>query len=407
MDNNELQKKLNRFHEHLEKKERVASEQKISETYLNLARAVDGEICNNFAGSYCLVKKCYPANYQHGDPVLDKTTGMQSLPLSAFTVEDNLKTVPLSSLLFLDTETTGLGGTGAVAFLVGCGSFVKNGFEVRQYLVPDYTDETSMLESLLDELGPEKTLVTYNGAAFDIPLLRDRMIINRVGRNIEMSGHIDLLHPTRRLFRRRLAGCSLVNVEREIFAFERQDDIPGYLIPSVYFDWLNNQNPGLLPQVLEHNRLDIVSLCFLVKHLAEIYLSDGDNLTYMDDIHSLSRIYGRRKDNEKITSLYRRIDSFDNREIPDDMLWYHSLVFKKVKDFTKAVDLWQKLSVKKSREGFGANIELAKYYEHRLKDIDKAVFHTRMADGYQASSKNQKKDLEKRFKRLSFKHKHL
>ena len=40
-------------------------------------------------------------------------------------------------ILYLDTETTGLGGSGTVAFLVGMGYLTDTGFEVHQFLMRD------------------------------------------------------------------------------------------------------------------------------------------------------------------------------------------------------------------------------------------------------------------------------
>jgi uncharacterized protein YprB with RNaseH-like and TPR domain len=278
MNSDNLKNKLRRFDSHIQPAGKRSETAPAPDHYQLMAEHLGGELVSNYAGVYCLVRTRYSRQYRHGALELAPDRSLRPLTRSAFTVQAQPGRVDPSSLLFLDTETTGLGGAGAVAFLVGCGSLVDNEFEVRQYLIPDYSDETAVLEAVLTELGEDKTVVTYNGAAFDLPLLRGRMIVNRVARDIPTADHIDLLHSARRLFRRRLADCTLTNVERELFDFHRDDDVPGYLIPSIYFDWLSERRLDNMVGVLEHNRLDIVSLWFLVNHIARAFESDGASL---------------------------------------------------------------------------------------------------------------------------------
>ena len=307
----------------------------------------------------------------------------------------------LDELLFFDIETTGLGGAGAVAFLIGCGSVVSEGFEVRQYLLPDFSDETAMLEKVLEELNPDKTIVSYNGVAFDMSMIRDRMIVNRVARKIKTTGHIDLLHSVRRLFKRRLGDCSLGNVEQELFGFYREDDIPGYLIPSVYFDWLGSEALDDMETVMEHNRWDIFSLYFLINHINRVFQTEGASLDEVDDLYSLSRVYGRRKRNDKVLSLYGEIEKSGPSPLDDDVLWFSSLAMKRTGQWPEAIRVWLRLAETPGREGYRANLELAKYFEHKLKDIEKALNHTRRAFRICPDSPSHKEQLQRRLNRLS------
>jgi len=400
MSSKSPQDKLNRYRDLIVGKATPAAKERAPKHYLRLAEFLGGTVETNHAGAYCLVKETYPLDHCHGNMTGDFYAPDLGWPRAAFTSAEEEGRVDLSSLLFFDTETTGLGGSGAVAFLVGCGSVVEDGFEVRQYLIPDYPDEAAMLEALLIEFGPEKTLVSFNGAAFDLPLLRSRMIINRVARHIDYDFPIDLLHPSRRLFRRRLGDCTLTNLERELFQFYRDGDIPGYLIPSVYFDWLSEQTMEPLGVVLEHNRLDILSLYYLVNLVAEAYQSEGETLTEVDDLHSLSRLYGRRRQTDKVQDCYRRIDDLTDRRLPEDIVLFHSLNFKRAGDLPQAVALWQQLSQSQSREGFLANLELAKYFEHRARDFQQALECTRRAERLFTPSTRVKSALRRRLSRL-------
>jgi hypothetical protein len=367
--------------------------------YRQMAEQLGAELITNHAGVYCLKRTLYPATYRHGQALLSRLDPDRPLALSAFTPDDRAGVVNLRRTMFFDTETTGLGGAGVVPFLCGCGSFTLEGFEVRQYILPDYSDEAALLEDLLEEFGENTTVVSYNGKAFDEPIVRDRMIINRVARQIPMGEHVDLLHATRRLFRRRLQDCTLGNIERRLFGFERTDDIPGYLIPTVYFEWLSEQKLDLMHDVIEHNCLDIITLAFLADHLATIFDSSGETLDRTDDIHSLARVYGRRKQNDEVNKLYQRIAGDSPENLPEDVRWYHSLALKRGGEWDGAVSLWLGLASSNSREGYRANVELAKYFEHRQPDLSRAIEYARRARRV-CSYPSHLKALDHRLRRL-------
>lgn len=369
--------------------------------YRRLASELGGHLVTRQEGTCCVVKTLFPAGSSLGEVYLEDEVPEAVVTGSAFSNREIDGETTLSSMLFFDIETTGLGGTGTVAFLVGCGSRVAEGFEVRQYLLPDYTDETALLEQVLTELGPDKTIVSYNGAAFDLSIVRDRMIINRVAREIKTAGHIDLLHTTRRLFKRRLGDCSLGNIERELFGFYREDDIPGYLIPSVYFDWLAGENLDNMKEVLKHNRLDILSLYFLVTQINNIFLTEGTDLDRVEDIYSLSRIYGKRKQVDKVINLYGLLKRDGNEALTGEMHFFHSLAMKRAGQWSSAVEIWQALAEADGREAFLANLELAKYYEHREKNLQKALYYTRSAITLGPHSIYLQNQLKRRLDRLS------
>ncbi|MBN1213541.1 MAG: ribonuclease H-like domain-containing protein [candidate division Zixibacteria bacterium] len=371
--------------------------------YSRMATELGGELVNRPEGTYCLVKKFFPEGTVLGQAQLEEVDPDISFSCSAFSALEESGEVTVADLLFFDIETTGLGGAGTVAFLIGCGSVIEGGFEVRQYLLPDYTDETAVLEQVLEELSPDKTIVSYNGAAFDLSLVRDRMIVNRVAREIKTAGHIDLLHSVRRLFKRRLGDCSLGSVERELLGFYREEDIPGYLIPSVYFDWLSEENLEDMAGVMEHNQLDIFSLYFLLSHIDRVFRTEGACLENVADIYSLSRVYGRRKKNEKVIELYRSMGKSSREPLTGDILYFHSLAMKRNGCWDEAVNIWQTLSETAGRESYLANLELAKYFEHREKNVEKALGFARKAHQLCPDSLSQQEHLKKRLERLSLK----
>jgi hypothetical protein len=131
--------------------------------------------------------------------------------------------------------------------------------------------------------------------------------------------------------------------------------------------------------VLEHNRLDIVSLYFLGGMLASVFQSDGGDLTEVDDIHSLARLYGRRRQYRRTAELFRRMDGDESEPLSPDVILYHAYNFKRNGDWQEAVRLWQMLEGRAGREEYWAQVELAKYFEHRQTNLAEALRHAEAA----------------------------
>src|SRR5216683_8339048 len=172
-----------------------------------------------------------------------------------------VRDVPPREWAFLDTETTGLaGGTGTCAFLVGVGRITPEGFRVRQFFMRDYGEEASVLDALARHLAPFRVLITYNGLTFDQPLLETRYRLNRARPPFARLEHLDLLFGARRLWKLRFESCRLVDLESQILGVEREGDLPGALIPYVYFEYLRTREAARLLPIFHHNAIDILSL---------------------------------------------------------------------------------------------------------------------------------------------------
>jgi len=347
----------------------------IPERYQKAADFLGGEIDSGAGGTFVRIINDFDADYMHGARRLVDLKGLSGFKKAYFSsgmVDSNEELRP-DKMLFFDMETTGLGGSGTVAFLIGFGSVTDNGFQVRQYFLPDYPDEESMLEAVRSEIDEESIIVSYNGRAFDIPILVDRMIINRVERNLKFAEHIDLLHPVRRFYRRRLQRCNLTNVEQNILDFHRADDIPGQLVPAVYFNWLANDDTELLDRVQEHHLNDIISLYFLMHHLAEIQEAPVEKITEPDDILSMVKILEKKREHESISHILESLSDLVHHHNRHDILFLHSLAYKRCGRIEKALPIWEYICTGVSPEAFLSRIELAKYYEHTVRDFRRAL----------------------------------
>jgi len=119
-----------------------------------------------------------PIDHVHGSGRLADLLAFDSELVADVASHPGLRQAELSHLVFLDTETTGLvGGAGTLVFLVGVGTYVEGAFRLRQYFLRNPDEEAAMLLALQPDLEAAHGFVTFNGRAFDLPLLETRYII--------------------------------------------------------------------------------------------------------------------------------------------------------------------------------------------------------------------------------------
>jgi hypothetical protein len=173
-------------------------------------------------------------------------------------------------LRFFDLETTGLsGGAGTISFLACVGEPREEGLLLRQFFLSDYPGEKAFVAAVLGCLGPDGVVVSYNGRAFDLPLLRTRCIMN--GLIPPDPLHLDLLHTARRLWRSAHGGASLGLLEEGVLGLRRGPDVPGSRIPGVWFEFLAAGDHLEMPLVLSHNAFDVEGLASLFFAAASAY----------------------------------------------------------------------------------------------------------------------------------------
>ncbi len=234
---------------------------------------VDLQCVETAFGDVYLSERRWPLEHYHGHSALGEALKVEPVAVSRLT--RGLEREHIPQAVFIDVETTGLaGGTGTFAFLIGLGTFEGDSFLVRQFFLTGPSGEEAMLAAALESLSSAAALVTFNGRCFDLPLLETRFTLNRL-RPPGALPHLDLLHPTRRLYRRRLPSCRLAHLETALLGLEREDDVPGWLIPSLYFDYLRFGRAAPLEAVFRHNSLDILSMVTLFAHLARVISGKG------------------------------------------------------------------------------------------------------------------------------------
>jgi len=283
----------------------------------------------------------------------------------------------LDSALFLDLETTGLaGGTGTLPFLVGMGYYRDGRFNVAQYFLSEMGDEGRMVRELGQFFREMdfKSVVTYNGKAFDMPLLETRFALQRERFPLAGLPHLDFLFSARHLWKHRYESCRLSHLAREIVRADRDEDIPGAEIPIRYFQYIRSGDFSLIEPILYHNQEDILSLLGVVIEGALLFdrgrRPSQDKADAMDLV-GIGRLCESAGDLERSIELFEKALKGDlSCEISVQVRTKLGRHFKKNRAWDKAVPLWQGAA---GGDAFSSCRELAMYYEHREKNYEEAI----------------------------------
>ncbi len=368
--------------------------------YARAAATLGGSVVTREHGAVIVVEREYRPDSLYGrsligDLVASIDEGGQAMAMlkQAWPSTRNHGGGPMpaaSRLLFLDLETTGLaGGAGTQAFLVGCASLEGRTIAVRQFLLPGFEHERALLgefASWAEDLGG---LVTFNGRSFDAPLIETRYLFHRLRFPMEDALHLDMLYPSRRLWKSRATpagpdpdegSCSLSVLEKQVAGMHRVGDVPGFQIPSRYFRFIRDGDARPLEAVLEHNRLDLVSLVAVMARVIRMIEQGPSSTNTPQECLGLARIYERAgaADNAEAT-LLRAIDMAERLgtepEAQADALRRLAWSRRRAGRFRESADAWRVLADlprcpallrREAREA------LAIFHEHRSRDLGTA-----------------------------------
>ncbi len=343
-----------------------------------IGTVVTGDVIATTAGETFIHEERFASDYHHGHAPIKLTASMDIL--SSWAVDSRLKELPVESFAFIDTETSGLaGGTGTYAFLIGAGRFVNGEFLLQQFFMRDPSEEPALLEGLAAFLAPAQALVTFNGKAFDAPLLVTRYTLHNIPVPFKDYAHLDLLPLARRLWRDRLESRALKFLEENILQAPRTiEEVPGYEIPYIYFDYLRTGDARPLKGVFYHNAMDVVAMAALLNHTATM-LSDPfhEAIDHGLDVIALAKLYEDLGQWDLAARLFERGLEMN---LSEEDFWKAvsrlSVLQKRRGDFDEAVKLWEKAA---SEGHIYAFVELAKYYEHKQRDVKSALKWTKSA----------------------------
>ncbi|MFQ6615513.1 MAG: ribonuclease H-like domain-containing protein [Fidelibacterota bacterium] len=283
------------------------------------------------------------------------------------------RTFDHTGTIFVDTETSGLAGAGGtLPFLIGIGYFYGREFRIEQFFSDTHAREEGMLDLVAEFVKPFHTVVTFNGKTFDMPLLETRYLLKRKRSPFSRMDHLDLLHPCRQLWQLSLDNCKLQTLERDVLGFERADDLPGAEVPQAYFKYVRLGDPDPLYRVFGHNADDITALVAMTYLLWAETRGDG---TRGDPVLDFSRgkIFGWHGETklaiQALESARKKETSAHRLAVISSRL---SMLYKSLGRWRDAETLWMEMVEGPMPFHLLPYVELAKYYEHRTGDLDRA-----------------------------------
>jgi uncharacterized protein YprB with RNaseH-like and TPR domain len=350
-----------------------------------IKEVVDGQMCSTPLGTCFVARETWALSHCHGDLPLTSALQIPPVTLARLAGLPDGETLDLRQAVFFDVETLGLsGGTGTYVFLTGVGFFEGDSFCLHQFFMQDVAQEGACLYATGELLDRFDTVVSFNGRSFDLPRLNTRFTLARQPRRLVRAPHLDLLRPSRRLWGRRLASCALGSLEQEVLGVCRSEaEVPGWLVPRLYFDYVQTGDATELAGVFYHNLMDVLSLVTLAARLGTIF-DDPQATGSLDgmDLFSLGLWYESLGMMAESEAAYCAALS---RPLPgkvEGAAWQHlSLLLKRQDRRQDAVAIWGKVAENGEKWGIFAHVELAKHYEWYTGDLSAAALVTRQAMG--------------------------
>ena len=325
------------------------------------------------------IENAYPLDVRYGKIKIADGLAISGEILSCLSKNPEFEELDLSTALFIDLETTGLsGGTGVIPFLVGMGFYREKEFSIAQYFLGDPGAEERMIQEL-GELFSEmnfKSVVSFNGKVFDIPLLETRFILKRQPFVLSELPHLDFLFPARSLWAHKLNNCRLHSLALDVVETGRTEDIPSAEIPWRYFQYIQTGNYDLIEPILYHNQEDILSLLGVIIVGGQLF-SDDPQACEADamDFFGAGKVLEKFGQTEKSSIYFQKaIDGSLSDEVFLSARRRLSVQHKKNQDWDKAVSLWKEMA---AADTPSSNLlfslrELAMFYEHRQRDYQEA-----------------------------------
>lgn len=331
------------------------------------------------AGACWLIEERFALDHLVGAQPLHEIAHVTPETYALLAPDEGAEDAGIKELVFLDIESSGLGGAGAMAFLVAAGRFegvrfegARGGYEfvLRQYLATSPPEEAGVLRAVLEDYevnDGDPVLVTYNGRTFDGPMLDGRSTMHRQRAGFDALRHVDLLMPVRTGLRGAMESCRLSMVETEVLGMTRPTtEVSGVDVPGYYFRFLRSNDARLLAPIVEHNALDVVSLAALLARFGAL-LTGAREASPLDAV-ALGRLHAARGlRDEAARHLEAAIALVPPSALRDDVMLRLATLHRKAGRRDLAEPLWREVASRPDG-GIAPLVEIAKALEHDRRD---------------------------------------
>ncbi len=289
----------------------------------------------------------FEPNYRHGSYPLSALSPSALRLLALATKAGRWNTDTPEALLLLDVETTGLNiEDGTLVFLIGIARFDEHrNLWLWQHLLTNPMQEPEYLARACALMLGAKTLVTFNGRAFDTAVLTYRLASHGLQSPLDALPHMDLLTAARRLWRCILPSCSLATLETALLGIYRWNDLSGWQIPSVYGQWLRSGNDELMRPIFQHNAADILSMVTLAVHISNLLEEPTAYARFADEVLKVAHCWERLGDLERAVRLYEKAAEEERRyRRAGEALARLARIYASQRASHKAAEAWQRLA---------------------------------------------------------------
>jgi hypothetical protein len=190
--------------------------------------------------------------------------------------------------------------------------------------------------------------------------------------------HVDALHPARRFWP---GDCSLGALERELLGVRRAGDVAQAEIPARYFQFVRSGDARPLGAVLEHNRLDLLTLASLAARLLRLVRVGTAAAGSAREVYALGTIYARAGLDARARECFEQAvrlspappGAFDPVRL--ESLHALALAWRRLRQHEQAAACWRRML---ETRGCPASLRreaaeaLAIHHEHRVRDLDAA-----------------------------------
>ena len=234
-----------------------------------------------------------------------------------------------------------------------------------------------------------RSVCTFNGRNFDMPLLETRFTMNRMRDRWKALENLDLLYPSRRAWKLRLGSCRLCNIESEILGMPREDDLPGSEVPARFFQFLKTGEEALLEDIVRHNRQDIATLAKLLVRLCAVN-DRPELLSDQRDLFSMGKSLEHQGELKTARELYRAsaiprpagtLAALSGERIAGSANWRLYGLCRRSGDWSGAEEVLLQMLRRRQMPGTVC-VELSKLWEHRRRNYPKALEYALQSEKY-------------------------